>query len=363
MAPPIKRVHAGFETFANKNFNTIIDVRSPSEFINDHLPGAINLPVLNDLQRSEIGIMYKKVDPFSAKRAGAVFVAQNIAMHLQTVLKNKGRNWCPLIYCWRGGQRSAAMAQIFSNIGWHCAVVEGGYKAYRRYVLDCLGTLPQHLSLLILSGQTGTAKTHILRAASKKGAQVIDLERLANHRGSLLGKEPKGFQPSQRHFESQLCKVLQACDPKFPVFVEAESNKIGDIHIPAVMWAAMRRAPSLRVVAPMKSRILFLKRDYVHMVNTPKLIEPLLMGLKRRHNVKQLSAWSDMIAEAQWESFIQNLLEVHYDPSYQRSGNVRQENESELLKATTLCANDVERLANEMIAKSSVAIKDKASSI
>ena len=190
MAPPITRLSADTALADLDQFDTIIDVRSPAEFADDHIPGAINLPVLDDQQRAEIGTIYKQINPFTAKRAGAALVAQNIATHLQTRLQDKDRNWRPLIYCWRGGQRSGAMAQIFSNIGWHSNVIEGGYKSYRRHILDCLDHLPGQLSLLIVSGQTGTAKTHILRAASIKGAQIIDLEQLACHRGSLLGSEP-----------------------------------------------------------------------------------------------------------------------------------------------------------------------------
>ena len=201
-------------------------MRSPAEFADDHIPGAINLPVLDDQQRAEIGTIYKQINPFTAKRAGAALVAQNIAAHLQTSLQDKARDWRPLVYCWRGGQRSGAMAQIFSNIGWHSSVIDGGYKSYRRHVLDCLDHLSKQLSLMIVSGQTGTAKTHILRAASAKGASIIDLEKLACHRGSLLGSEPGQPQPSQRYFESQLCQALKQCAPGKPYWSRPKATKL-----------------------------------------------------------------------------------------------------------------------------------------
>ena len=282
---------------------------------------------------------------------GAALVAQNIATHLQTRLQNKDRSWRPLICCSRGGQRSGAMAQIFSNIGWHSSIIEGGYKSYRRHVLDYLDYLPSQLSLLIVSGQTGTAKTHIMRAASFKGAQIIDLEHLACHRGSLLGSEPSHSQPTQRYFESQLCLALKHCDPARTILVEAESSKIGNIHVPPALWAAMRNAPTIRVTASIDARINFLQRDYAHMVSNPDLIMPLLSKLKHRHSAKQLAAWNEMIGRKDWHNFIKSLLETHYDPSYQRSGRVRRELETAIVAGTTLAPDDIDRLADAILTK------------
>ena len=359
MAPPITRISFDIDHAYIDKFDAIIDVRSPAEFADDHIPGAINLPVLNDQQRAEIGTIYKQINPFTAKRVGAALVAQNIAAHLQTALKDKARDWRPLVYCWRGGQRSGAMAQIFSNIGWHSTVVDGGYKSYRRNVLHCLDKLPEQLSLIIVSGQTGTAKTHILRVASKKGAPIIDLEKLACHRGSLLGSEPGQLQPSQRYFESQLCQALKKCALEQPVLVEAESNKIGNIHVPPAFWAAMRNAPAIRVTAPIDARVRFLQRDYAHMVSHPELIMPLLSKLKHRHSAKQLSAWNEMIERKDWPNFIKSLLKTHYDPSYQRSGSARLAREVGSIAATTLDNNDLDRLAEAIMLKSATIITNR----
>lgn len=352
MTPPIIRISFDSNLADIDKFDTVVDVRSPAEFSDDHIPGAINLPVLNDQQRAEIGGIYKQVNPFTAKRAGAALVAQNIATHLQTSLLEKARDWRPLIYCWRGGQRSGAMAQIFSNIGWRSTVIDGGYKSYRRHVLDCLDHLPKKLSLVILSGQTGTAKTHILRMASAKGAPIIDLEKLACHRGSLLGSEPGQLQPSQRYFESKLCQALKQCAVGQPIFVEAESNKIGNIHVPPAFWAAMRNAPAISITAPMDARVSFLQRDYAHMVSCPELIMPLLSKLKHRHSAKQLAKWSKMIDCKDWHSFVKSLLEIHYDPSYKRSSGTRLNKETERVAATTLDHDDIDRLAEVIMLKS-----------
>ncbi len=351
MAPPITRISPDISLAEIDKYDTIIDVRSPAEFADDHIPGAINLPVLDDQQRTEIGTIHKQINPFTAKRTGAALVAQNIAAHLQTTLHDKARDWRPLVYCWRGGQRSSAMAQIFSNIGWHSSVIDGGYKKYRRHVLDCLDHLPKQMSLINVSGQTGSAKTHILRAASTKGAQIIDLEKLACHRGSLLGSEPGQPQPSQRYFESQLCKALKQCTSNRHILVEAESNKIGNIHLPPIFWAAMRNAPTIRVEAPIGARINFLQRDYAHMINHPELIMPLLSKLKHRHSTKQLAAWNEMIGLKDWPNFIKSLIESHYDPSYQRSGSARLSREIGRVAATTLDLDDIDRLAEAIMSK------------
>ena len=351
MAPPVTRISADIGLADIDKFDTIIDVRSPSEFADDHIPGAINLPVLDDQQRSEVGTIHKHISQFTAKREGAAMVAQNIAAHLQNSLRDKVRDWRPLIYCGRGGQRSGAMAQIFSNIGWHCSVIDGGYKSYRRHVLDCLDDLPKQLSLIILSGQTGTAKTHILRAASAKGAPVIDLEKLACHRGSLLGREPGQPQPSQRYFESRLCQLLKQYKTERSILVEAESNKIGNVHIPPSFWTAMRTATTIRVTAPINARINFLQRDYAHLIKHPELIMPLLSNLRHRHSAKRLAEWNEMVNRKDWVGFVKSLLEKHYDPSYQLSGSIRLTHETAVVAATTLDFDDIERLADLIMSK------------
>ena len=363
MTPPITRISPDISLNGVDKFDTIIDVRSPAEFAIDHIPGAVNLAVLDDEQRAKIGTIYKQISPFTAKRMGAALVAQNIAAHLQNSLQAKPRDWRPLIYCSRGGQRSSAMAQIFCNIGWHSSVIDGGYKSYRRHVLDCLDHLPKQLSLMIVSGQTGTAKTHILRAASKKGASVIDLEKLASHRGSLLGSEPGQTQPTQRYFESLLCQELKQCISRQTVLVEAESNKIGNIHLPPAFWATMQNAPTIRVTAPVNARVHFLQRDYAHLVNHPECIMPLLSKLTHRHSTKQLAAWKDMIDHKNWSDFIKSLLEIHYDPSYQRSGGARLARETGVVHAATLDKDEINRLAETIVSKSASMVTDKPAAV
>lgn len=320
MSPPITRA----KTWQDKPYDMIIDVRSESEFAEDHIPGAVSMPVLNDRERDEIGTMYKQVGAFEAKRRGATLVARNIAAHIDTHLGAAPRHFTPLVYCWRGGQRSGAMARILSEIGWKVTLLDGGYKTYRKAILDGLDTLPPALRFIMLRGRTGTAKTRILRAATDAGAQVIDLEGLASHRGSLLGPEPGHPQPSQRQFESLLFAVMRQLDPARPVFIEAESNKIGDLHVPRALWHRMREAPALQVVAPLAARVKFLLADYDHIIAEPERLKPLLSWVVTRIGHDRVEGWRSCIDAGDWAGFVKHVLEDHYDPAYDRSAAARQ---------------------------------------
>lgn len=346
MGAPINRV----ESWTASDYDMIIDVRSPAEFADDHLPGAVNLPVLDNDQRAEIGTMYKQISPFAAKRAGAALVAGNIAQHIGSALKDADRNFRPLVYCWRGGQRSGAMARIFSEIGWQTDLVDGGYKRYRKQVLDGLDSLPQHLNLVVLRGRTGLAKTHILQAALARGAQVIDLEALANHRGSLLGPEPDGEQPPQRLFESHLHAVLCGLDPARPVFIEAESNKVGQIHVPAALWAAMRGAVSVVADTKIEYRVAFLCRDYAHIIAEPARLDPLLDWVVTRLGHDIVDGWRQLIAAGDWPGFVRAVLDDHYDPAYDKSAAQRNHEIIATLDAGTLDAAAIDRAADQLLA-------------
>ncbi len=346
MTPPITRV----TTWTLDDYNCIIDVRAPVEFADDHLPEAINLPVLNDAERAEIGTIHKKVGPFEAKRRGAALVARNIARHLDTELSNTPRDFKPLVYCWRGGKRSDAMARILSEIGWKTAVIEGGYKNYRKHVLETLDSIPPKLKLVILRGATGTAKTHILLAAERKGAQVIDLEGLAHHRGSLLGSEPGIDQPSQRQFESGLAAVLERLDPNQPVFIEAESSKIGAIHIPKILWHTMKDASSVSLSAPVSARVGFLLRDYAHVIAEPERLEPLLNWVVTRIGHEAVTEWRALIAAGDWDGFVSRVLEDHYDSAYRRSSSRRGHHDLATLEALELTPDAIDLMASKLVA-------------
>ena len=300
-------------------FDEIIDVRTPSEFAEDHIPGAINCPVLSDEERITVGTLYKQVSPFEARKVGAALVAKNIARHLQTSFRDHPKSWRPLIYCWRGGQRSGAMSIILAQIGWAAYKLEGGYKTYRRDVLEKLEELPQHLNCRVICCPTGSGKSRLLAALADRGQQTLDLEGLAQHRGSVLGRLPEQAQPSQKRFGSVLLQALQKFDPARPVYVEAESNKIGSITLPAGLVAAMHAGECLLLEVPLEVRVAGLLKDYRHFIENPKILVEHLQALHRFHGGKQLEHWASLIHAGDFAAFVSELLTLHYDPGYFRA--------------------------------------------
>ena len=303
-------------------FTEVIDVRSPGEFAEDHLPGAINLPVLDDTERAEVGTLYKQVNPFVARKVGAAKIARNVATYLEGVLAEKPPNYRPLLYCWRGGQRSASMATILSEVGWPVNVVKGGYDGYRRFVREGLEetTREGHLDFRLIGGLTGSGKTVLLDALTEAGHQVLDLEGLANHRGSLLGRSyPVPVQPSQKAFESAVFDVLRNCESGRPVFVESESNKVGDLHVPPGLWGRMRTCPAIEIKVPQAARAKYLLEAYPHFVEDPKHLVATLDPLRKNLGNALIDQWNALIAAGAWQEFVESSLENHYDPAYTRS--------------------------------------------
>ncbi len=300
-------------------FDAIIDVRSPGEFAEDHVPGAENLPVLDDVERAEVGTIYVQESRFLARRIGAAHVARNIARHLETALADRPSSFRPLIYCWRGGQRSNAMATILSQVGWPVSVLSGGYKTYRRAVQSRLYEGGAELRLILLDGHTGSAKTEILGRLAARGVQVLDLEGLAEHRGSLFGAVAGRGQPSQKLFESRLIQALDRLDASRPIMVEAESSKIGERMTPPLVWRAMQAAPRIEVVAPREARAGYLVGAYRDIIENRAELEAAFARLPVYPGQKRLENWRGLADEGAFEVLASALMEHHYDPAYDRS--------------------------------------------
>jgi tRNA 2-selenouridine synthase len=318
-APQRERSASAVTVAQLDEFDEIIDVRSEGEFAEDHIPGAVNLPVLNNDERARVGTIYKQVSSFDAKKIGAALVSANIARHLRERLLDRPRGWRPLVYCWRGGGRSGALAHVLTQIGWRVGRLDGGYKAYRRAVIDELQTLPSHFQWRVICGMTGTGKSRLLRALRDHGAQVLDLEELAAHRGSVLGSLPDAPQPPQKLFESRVWRALRQCAADRPVFVESESRKIGNLRVPAALIDTMWQSECIVIEAPMAVRVALLKDEYAHFLSDAALLNAQLDCLRPLHGGAVIDAWQDMARDGDWDRLTEELLVRHYDPAYTRA--------------------------------------------
>ncbi len=301
-------------------FDTVVDVRSPAEFALDHLPGATNWPVLDDDERRVVGTLYVQSSPLAARKVGAAIVARRIAEHIERAVQDKPREWQPLVYCWRGGQRSGTMAWFLDQIGFRTTRLQGGYKAFRTLVRTELGGIAAGLRFHVVAGKTGCGKTRLLHALAAEGAQVLDLEALACHRGSVLGGLPGRPQPSQKRFDTLLWQALKAFDRERPVFVESESRKVGALQLPDALFDRMSQsAPITLVQTDDDARVRLLLEDYGHFAAAPAAFCALLEGLVELRGKALVGHWQSLARAGRWAEVFADLMTRHYDPLYGRS--------------------------------------------
>ncbi len=319
-------------------FDEVVDVRSPAEFAHDHVPGAVNCPVLDDGERARVGTVYKHGSPFEARKIGAALVAKNVARHLETHFARRDQRWKPLIYCWRGGKRSGSMVHVLREIGWDAAALLGGYQSYRRAVLAQLESLPSRFDYRVICGPTGSGKSRLLQKLASLGAQGLDLEQLAKHRGSVLGDLPGDPQPSQKMFESLIWSALRNFDAARLVFVEAESKRIGSLRVPEALLECMRTSSCIRIEVPMAERVRFLIGEYRHFLAEPDWLKAKLSRLAALHSKATVARWIAQIDAGEWEGLVGDLLATHYDAAYLRStqNNYRGLADGEPLKVACL---------------------------
>ena len=316
---PLARTSAQDALSSLDAFSAVIDARSESEYALDRIPGAVNWPSLNDAERAQVGTEYKQASPFSARKRGAAMVARNIAGHLERELIDAPRDWSPLVYCWRGGQRSGALAAVLDQVGFRVQLLEGGYRAYRRAVVEALDALPARFDLRVICGPTGSGKSRLLGALEAHGAQVLDLEALANHRGSVLGLVPGTMQPSQKQFDSRIWDTLRRLDPNQPVFIESESKKVGDLRVPERLIERMRAAPCLWLELPIDARVALLIIDYDHFVADPAAFCDRLDALRAQRGHETVNDWQAAVGAGRSAEVVHALLALHYDPIYLQS--------------------------------------------
>jgi tRNA 2-selenouridine synthase len=316
---PVRTLPAAEALHRLGEFDTVIDARSEDEHALDHLPGALNWPSLNNAERILVGTMYKQVDAFEAKKRGAALSARNIAAHIEREVLDKPRGWKPLVYCWRGGNRSGALATILGAIGFHVTLVEGGYKAWRAALVDDLPAQVQRLQFQVVCGPTGSGKTRLLHALAADGAQVLDLEDLARHRSSVLGHIPGIEQPSQKRFDSLVWEALRGFDAATPVFVESESKKVGNLRVPDALIDAMRASPCIDLQLPDDERVALLMEDYDFFVRDSEFFCRRLEALVELRGKAVVADWIEKVRAGRTQEVVLELLKVHYDPTYAAS--------------------------------------------
>lgn len=302
----------------DSKYALVVDARSRREYAEDHLPGAVNLPVVDDTEYAEVGTLHR-TDTHRAYLIGVSYALKNISRAIDGLVSKYPKDARMLVYCFRGGKRSKLWFDALSTIGYRVDRLPGGWKAYRSWVRGELDRLPAILSYRVLGGPTGCGKTRLLAALGEIGAQVLDLEDLARHRGSLLGDIPGVSQPTQKWFDSMLADKLRRFDASRPIWVEAESKKIGKIEIPTALLDAMRASPLFNLTAPMSERVALWRKDYTHFEHD------LAAMLQRLHHLRPLVGgqeyllWEQLAEEHRVEDLFQRLMEAHYDPAYARS--------------------------------------------
>ena len=329
-------------------YSAIIDARTPAEFELDHIPGAINCPVLSNEERAIIGTIYKQVSPFEAKRLGASMVAANLAVHLKETFADKPANWKPLVYCWRGGLRSGSMVTWLRLVGWDAQQLAGGYKSFRHHVVEQIDAIVPQLQLRVLCGATGSAKTSVLLALQQQGAQVLDLEGLARHKGSLLGSLPGIAQPSQKNFETLLAQQLQTLDLSRPVYIEGESPKIGRVGLPLLLVQHMRQSPVVEIKATPEARLAYLLRDYAYLGDDVDTLCERLGFLKEIQGNETIARWQQWAQEGNLPALFEELMRLHYDPQYERSQSKHFQQWSQ---RSSIVANDLSEPSVQQLAQ------------
>ena len=333
-------------------FSELIDARSPAEFAADHVPGAVNCPVLDDDERRIVGTTYVQVSAFEARKIGGAMVARNIASHLDQRFHDKPKDWRPLVYCWRGGLRSGSFVTWLRMVGWDAQQLHGGYKSWRAHVIALIAERAPRLQLRVVCGPTGSAKTSVLHALRALGEQVLDLEDLAAHRGSVLGEIPGRPQPTQKGFETQLAQQLAAFDLSRTVWVEAESRRIGRITIPEPLLQRMRASPVVEIQASHEARLEYLLREYAWLGDDRERLAQRLGTLREVLARDVLAQWQAWAREGLLHLLFADLMRGHYDPLYKRSQSrdLRALSSAGVVTAASLSQPGIAALARDILA-------------
>jgi len=323
----------------------LVDVRSPGEFAEGTIPGSVNVPLFTDEERAHIGTVYKQVSPAAARRLAMLTVSPKIPQIIEQmeVLMQRGDI---VVYCWRGGMRSYAACTFMDLLKYPVTRLRGGYRAYRQLVMDELAQISGlHSPLVVLHGLTGVGKTRILQLLKERGEQVLDLEAMANHRGSVFGWIGLGKPHNQKTFEALLFEELRNFDPSRPVFMEAESRRIGHSVMPEWLDRDKKAGHHVLITASLEQRVERLMEDYLSYgdEHVQRELSEALHSIKRRMSLVELEEYERLLEHKQYAAFCALLLERYYDPKYKHK---LQEYAGE---KRVVDANDLDRAVDRLI--------------
>lgn len=287
----------------------ILDVRTPAEFAQGHIICAQNLPLFTNEERAIVGTLYKKEGKQPAVLKGLEIVGPKLHEYVKEAIKlNQSETF--LIHCWRGGMRSSSMAWFLETYGFKCYTLKGGYKSYRKYVLD---SFKEQKNIVVLGGKTGTGKTFILHELKKQNEQIIDLEKLAHHKGSSFGSLGEEEQNSQEQFENELSFNLSKINPKNKCWIENESRMIGKNIIPTNLWEQMKEAIVVSIELPLEERLSYLVKEYGKFSKEELITATERIGkrLGGQHVKRAIQA----IGQGDYETAFEICL-VYYDKTY-----------------------------------------------
>jgi tRNA 2-selenouridine synthase len=295
----------------------LIDVRSPSEFADSHIPGACNIPLFSDAERESIGTIYKHTGKDEAILAGLDFVGKKLGDFVRQLAAHT-REKEVLVYCWRGGMRSGAMSWLFEFAGYSCSLLDGGYKSYRSMQQEDFQT---RANLLVLGGMTGSGKSEVLEEIEQRGEQIIHLEKIAHHKGSSFGAMGQAAQPSPAQFDNLLYEVWRKLDFRRIIFIEDESLAIGKVFIPQALYQQMRTAPLILLQLPVEERVKRIVREYANFPDEE--LKNAMIRISKRLGNDQLKAAIEAIDAQDYEEATRLSLN-YYDKAY-RKGNEKRD--------------------------------------
>jgi len=297
----------------------LVDARSPDEFAEATIPGAINLPILDNAERAEVGTLYKQVGKQHARRRGVEIVAPKIPAFVEQVASRQAATALPVIvFCWRGGMRSLALAQFLDLAGVPARQLSGGHKAFRRLVLDFFEQA-RWGRLLVFRGLTGVGKTHYLHCLAELGYPVIDLEGLANHRGSAFGNLGLPPQPNQKTFEALLWDELRKIPCDGFALVEGESRHIGRVALPVTVYQALQSETSIWLNASLEARVRNILADYPAVDRLKEEFTQPIRALKDKLGKDTMNYFLQLLEEGRWSELVSELMVNYYDPLYRHT--------------------------------------------